>query len=507
MKLDSFRQIWAVDFEFHQPPGELPTPICMVARELRHGHLIRLWQDQLLDLPEAPFPIGRDSLMIAYLASAELGCFLELGWPMPSNVLDLCVEFKRVTSGREVPCGRSLLGALTYFGLDAMDATEKDTMRQLAMRGGPYSDSERSVLLDYCQSDVDALAKLLPTMTDKLDLLRALLRGRYMIAVARMERWGVPIDVATLERLKVGWEGIQDRLIDRIDAGRGIYDGRTFRAERWLQYLASHGIAWPFLPTGSPALDDDTFREMAKAYPREVAPIRELRHALSQLRLQDLAVGRDGRNRTMLSPFGSRTGRNQPSNSRFIFGPAVWLRSLIRPEPGQALAYLDVEQEEFGCAAALSGDPAMQEAYRSGDPYLAFAKQAGAVPANATKASHRAERERFKVCALAVQYSMGPEALARKLGEQPFRGRELIRLHHATYPRSWAWSDTVSAYAALHGRLQTCFGWTVHARKTPIRGPSETSPCRVPAVKSCALRAVCLRRTVSGSARRSMTRC
>src|SRR5207247_879255 len=120
---------------------------------------------------------------------------------------------------------------------------------------------------------------------------------------------------------------------------------------------------------------------------------RELRFTLSQLRLEDLSVGSDGRNRVLLSPFGARSGRNTPSNAKFIFGPAVWLRSLIQPAQGHALAYVDWEQQEFGIAAALSGDSAMQEAYRSGDPYLEFAKQAGAVPPDATKKTHGAIRE------------------------------------------------------------------------------------------------------------------
>src|SRR5262249_6482488 len=144
--------------------------------------------------------------------------------------------------------------------------------------------------------------------------------------------------------------------------------------------LALQGIPWPRLDSGRLALDDGTFRDLARAYPEQIGPLRELRYALSQLRLNDLAVGPDGRNRVMLSAFQSRTGRNQPSNSKYIFGPAVWLRGLIQPGPGQAVAYIDWEQQEFGIAAALSGDPAMREAYLSGDPYLAFAKQAGAVP-------------------------------------------------------------------------------------------------------------------------------
>jgi DNA polymerase I-like protein with 3'-5' exonuclease and polymerase domains len=164
----------------------------------------------------------------------------------------------------------------------------------------------------------------------------------------------------------------------------------------------------------------------------------------------------------LLGAFGSKTGRNQPSNSRFIFGPAVWLRSLIKPSPGKAVAYIDYSQQEFGIGAALSGDEAMMTAYTDGDPYLAFAKQAGAVPADGTKETHKAERDRFKVCALAVQYGMGAESLAHRLGDSPARGRELLALHRRTYPRYWAWSDAIETRAMLLGELLSAFGWAVH---------------------------------------------
>jgi hypothetical protein len=89
----------------------------------------------------------------------------------------------------------------------------------------------------------------------------------------------------------------------------------AFSSHRFERYLARKQLPWPRLDSGALALDDDTFREMARAYPADIGPIREVRHALSQLKLHDLAVGRDGRNRYLLSAFGSRTGRNQPSNS------------------------------------------------------------------------------------------------------------------------------------------------------------------------------------------------
>jgi DNA polymerase I len=274
------------------------------------------------------------------------------------------------------------------------------------LRGGPWSESERAAILDYCESDVAALARLLPVMLPRIDLPRALLRGRYMVAAARIERNGIPIDTATLGRLKRHWLHIQDQLVAEINASYGVYEGRTFKEKRFAEWLGRNGIPWPWLESGRLDLSDDAFREMARAHPL-VAPLRELRGALSGMRLSDLAVGRDGRNRTILSAFRARTGRNQPSNAKFIFGPSVWLRGLIQPAPGHGLAYIDWAQQEFGIAAALSGDPLMLEAYRSGDPYLAFAKQAGAVPADATKATHKAARDQFKACVLAVQYGMG----------------------------------------------------------------------------------------------------
>jgi DNA polymerase I len=461
-----FREVWLADFEFSALPGERPTPICLVAWELGSGRKQHVWQDELAHMSESPYRTGADCLFVAYYASAELGCHLALGWSLPSNVLDLYTEFRNATNGLPLPCGAGLLGALAWYGLSSIDAADKDCMRQLAMRGGPWTDSERQGLLDYCESDVAALARLLPMMTPHLNMPRALLRGRYMKAAAHIEHNGVPIDTYTLRMLRTHWDAIQDRLIARIDQDYGVFEGRSFKAARFAKWLVAHDIAWPRLESGALDLKDDTFRELARAHPK-VAPLRELRVALSQMRLSELAVDQDGRNRCLLSAFSARTGRNQPSNSQFIFGPAVWLRSLIKPEPGHGIAYVDWSQQEVGIAAALSSDPLMQEAYVSGDPYLAFAKQAGAVLEDATQQSHKAEREQFKACVLAVQYGMGAESLAQRIGQPEVCARELLRLRRETYRVFWLWSDAAVDYAMLHGKLWTVFGWAVQTGTNP----------------------------------------
>ena len=61
-----------------------------------------------------------------------------------------------------------------------------------------------------------------------------------------------------------------------------------------------------------------------------------------------------------------------------------------------------------------------------GDPYLAFAKQAGAVPADATKQSHGPERELFKQCVLAVAYGMEAKSLALRIGQPEIVARDAI---------------------------------------------------------------------------------
>lgn len=491
--LSLYREVWAVDFEFYPDANLNPVPVCLVARELRSGREIRLWRDEFGNLP--PYPTGADTLFVAYYASAEIGCHLALGWPVPERVVDLFCEFRRATNGLRLMAGRGLLGALAYYGLDGMGAADKDKMRDLVLTGGPWTPDERQDILDYCADDVAALARLLPAMAPGIDLPRALLRGRSMSAAAHIERNGVPIDQEALRMFDRHWTAIQDKLVARIDGDYGLFEGRTFKRDRFAALLEREGIPWPRLPSGELDLSEGTFRQMGRAHPR-IAPLHELRSTLAGLRLNDLAVGADGRNRTLVSAFQARTGRNQPSNSRFIFGPSTWIRGLIKPPAGHGLAYIDWKQQEFGIAAALSGDEQMREAYLSGDPYLAFAKQAGAVPADATKASHKQQREQFKACVLAVQYGMGAESLAQRIGKPPIVARGLLDLHRRTYHVFWKWSDNLLDQTMLHGKIDTVFGWTIHAAADPNPRSLRNFPMQANGAEM--LRLACCKATEGG---------
>ena len=205
---------------------------------------------------------------------------------------------------------------------------------------------------------------------------------------------------------------------------------------------------------------------MAQIYP-QLDLLREARGSLGKVRPVDLDIGSDGRCRCAIFPFGTITGRNAPR--RFPFSPAVWIRSLIRPEPGRAIAYCDYSGQELALAAAFSGDENMMLAYRTGDFYLATAKSFGIAPPDATAESHSAARELAKTLSLGLNYGMMVWGLAQRLDIGFAEAEDLISKHRTAYPKFWAFSDAAADAGMLHSRLTSVFGWT-------YRVTGETNP-------------------------------
>jgi hypothetical protein len=254
-----------------------------------------MWREELLALRRAPFATGAHALTLAYAAAAEASCFLELGWPLPVNVLDLFTEHRVETNGIKLPCDNSLVGALAVRGLAHIDAGKKEDMQRKFAERDTWPAAERPEGLAYCMTDADALAALLPVMS--IDLRLALVRGRYAAAVARMQRAGVPIDVPLYRRVVESWDSLKHDLITDVDAAFGVYEDGHFRTARFQRWLIAHGITdWPRTEvSGTLALDDDTFLEQAALRPDlpELQTLRELRATLGRMRLIGLEIGED----------------------------------------------------------------------------------------------------------------------------------------------------------------------------------------------------------------------
>jgi DNA polymerase I len=270
--------------------------------------------------PFPPYRLDSDDLIIGYMISAEFGCHIALDWGQPARALDPYVEFRHFVNDGAVKSGErdkgffSLDGALRYFCEDGIDTAHKIDMRDRIIQGPPFTAEERARILDYCEDDVRSLALLVRHIVPTIrSLPHAMARAKFMWAIARQERRGIPLDLPFLTRLRSQWSSIQSELVMALDAPFGIYefeDGRPhWRKARFADYVKRHRMGWPTYADGTFDERDQTFREMEGRYP-QIGPLRELRYSLSKLRLNDLAVGTDGRSRTLLGPYGSKTGRN-----------------------------------------------------------------------------------------------------------------------------------------------------------------------------------------------------
>jgi hypothetical protein len=463
-ELTRYRRVFFEDFEFVTSVGDRPRPVCVTRTEWRSGRVERRW---LYGETPPPLDLAPDDLYVSYHAPAELCCRLVLGWPLPSHVIDLCVEFKRLMNGRKSDpewgsFGRGLLDALLVHGIDAAAFADKKEMQTLAAGGGPFPDRQRADLLDYNERDVRALEKLLPAMLPKIDLPRALLRGRYMVEVAKIEHNGVPVNRRELQALADNWGAIRLALIRETDQHYGVWAGETFKGSRWERWVTERRLPWTRTESGRLSLHRDTFRKMAERYP-EVERVRALRDLLSQLRHFELPVGVDDRTRCGAYTFGTITGRNAPKAHDNIFSWPQWARGLIQARPGRVLIPFDYAQQEYLIAGTLSGDPQIIADYRQGDVYIGLGKSLGLIPPWGDGGTHKRERHLCKSIALACNYGMGPEGLAAKVGCTVSMANDLLRKHHEKYARFWHWSDATVDYARVHRRLWTKYGWSVWA--------------------------------------------
>jgi DNA polymerase I-like protein with 3'-5' exonuclease and polymerase domains len=347
---------------------------------------------------------------------------------------------------------------------------EKDAARDRILAGAPYSEEDKEYIMSYCESDVLETSELFQRMitVPDFDIPTSLFRGEYMKSVAEIEYYGMPIDTDSLNELQENWEKIKFKLIKNIDKF-GIYEGTSFRINNFEILIQINNWVWPRTDTGLPKIDKETFKEMAEIHP-EIGPLKELKALIGGLNFKSIMAGSDCRSRTLISPFWTKTGRNAPKDDeekknrgelrvRFMFGLPASLRSLIKPNEGKVLAYIDYAQQEFFIAAVLSNDPNMIEAYKSGDPYLAFAKLAGAVPEDSTKETHGSVRQLFKSCVLGVQYGLGAESLGFKIGKPTPYAKELLSHHKRVFKNYWCWVDMTWTQACLMKRIETCYKW------------------------------------------------
>lgn len=474
------RRGYSIDFEYRADPGHHPYIWCLVVRDLLTGQEVgRWWRDQLMTMDQAPFPTDRDTLVVSYGISAEMSCFMQLNWRPPEYLLDLYSEFRVLTNGQKLEFAgkdmnklkkhkNSMLAAAFILGIPTMDIAYKEAMRLKFMTQWHFMPEDKAKGMEYCSDDTLIAQKIFRAMESQIDWPRALLRGRFGLAVARMERTGIPMDLANVERISADWPNLLHDIIGMAQEMYGVFKNDEVADELLLKYVEEQsktdqgmGILerWPKTKTGKLRHDKKVMKRLVESYP-QLDILKEILSTKGATRLLGLAIGPDGRNRTGLVPFRTKTARNGPSSKEFIFGPAVWLRFLTHAEPGHAIAYLDFAAEEVRILAVLSGDVNLMADCLTGDPYMAFAIRADMAPPGTTKETD-ADRVRdvVKVLFLSLNYGRTVEGLAEELGWPRWKAQHLMDQHIRAYPTAHRWLQGTIDHAALHGHQLSAFGW------------------------------------------------
>lgn len=134
---------------------------------------------------------------------------------------------------------------------------------------------------------------------------------------------------------------------------------------------------------------------------------------------------------------------------------------MVVPGSDEAVLVLDVEQADPATAAMLSGDGAMLADYLSGDFYLGFAVNTGALTSvDDPKAA--SIRSLYKTACCALMYGTGIANLIDLLGVREDIAKSVIRRHKRRYWRYWEWVQANLDRAAIGGYLRTSSGWTLY---------------------------------------------
>jgi DNA polymerase-1 len=412
---------------------------------------------------------------------------------------------RKGNSNRFVP---ALLGCLKSAGLPCMDRAIKDGNRNLISAAfaklpasmqqnidrhndldqlgdfNPYTPDEwQKNISDYCQDDdVEGTAALFLNWIgtrEYVEIGQAMFRGAYTTAAAEIEWNGVPLDAIQLARISVNRTELKNRMAEALErehhygAYKRVEKGR--KGARYVEWtwdrvgavalLDRMGIKeeWLAMPGGAtpaggvsfadPSVGGDDkkiFKVMAEKY-EELRPLRDVHKFHSGAKKFGFLLGPDNRNRPRQAAWWTNTGRTQPFDS--VWPEASWLRFLIMPATGRAVAYIDLVSAEFGIAAALSNDPNMMAVYLSGeDVYAALGRRINR------------SRKIAKIASLATGYGQTAQGLAIALSTRsnpvsPRIARGIIDDIDRQFPVRRAWVEAVRDEAEFVGHIDSILGW------------------------------------------------
>lgn len=398
------------------------------------------------------------------------------------------------------------------------DTEHKTKMRDLIISDPDFFTlSEMDSIISYGEEDVKDLPLMYSKMKElyfKLDpslepvqLFKEMkLRGKYSALTSIMESRGYPIDIEktlnfSRHTLHILFE-CQREINELFPEIKPFIWDRLHNRYKWNQKATREWVikyhsdkTWMETDTGNISLALEAFEKyfpFKHDYPKDNFGAQIVRYLKLKQNLYGFVptinstkktfwdyVGKDKRVRPYMNIFKAQSSRSQPAATGFMFLKPAWMRALVIPEKGKAMAGVDFGSQEFFIAALESNDQNMIESYLSGDVYLSFAKLSEMVPKDGIRKDYEPERDLCKSTVLGISYLMTKYGLAIKLTNDSgrpwseFEAQEMIDKFYEAYPDLAEYQANLISDYKYNGHIKLPCGWYLFGDNENFRSVSN----------------------------------
>lgn len=476
---ENFDYICVVDTEFRgqQDDGQLNEPVCTVIKELKSGKYHKLHGPKI----KLPYP-NKKTLWIAHNVIAEAHTFLAYGLPLPEFWWDTLVEDKKLNFGKVAK--HSLLACCARYGIQTIsEDLKKYFINKIILAYDTYTDEQMAKILEYCTSDVDANVTLFLAQIEEIEKVRkfdgpnmiisqALFSGAAVACTAQVEFNGIHINKPLLKKIDDAFPYVKRTMIDELNAELNIYENDVLKQHKFDEFIEKIGLAdvWPLTITGKYKTDEKTLENYKDTHP-DIRKFKLAQEFIGSRKLKGFIVGPDGKARSSYRMYGLKTGRTNPSTAKHPFNAPKAMRNLVAAPKDKIMVNFDYRSQEVAIAAYLSGDQNMMAAVEQTDPYIQIAKMNNAVPKDATKESHKEQRNIYKTTTLAALYGQGATNMSKRMNLMIDYGQDLFMKIKNLFPTYFAWAKEMFDKAMMDGYAETKFGWIYYFKPGELYNP------------------------------------
>ncbi|MFL0724406.1 MAG: DNA polymerase I [Prochlorococcus sp.] len=369
-----------------------------------------------------------------------------------------------------------LRDAAAKHGLEVMADREFNftptSFSELVSKGQTFADVAIPAASLYCGMDVHLTRRLalrlrqqLETMGPKLLPLLEKVELPLEPVLALMEATGIRIDLPYLKELSVELGSTLDQLEKQARDAAGVEFNLASPkqlGELLFETLGLNRKKSRRTKTGW-STDATVLEKLGTDHP--VVPLVLEHRILSKLRstyvdaLPQLVESETGRVHTDFNQAVTATGRLSSSNPNLQNIPVRTkfsrrIRKAFLPQEGWQLLSADYSQIELRILTHLSGEEALQEAYRSGDDVHALTAR---LLLEKDEVSTD-ERRLGKTINFGVIYGMGAQRFARETGVSQVEAKDFLNRYKQRYPKVFSFLELQERLALSKGYVETLLG-------------------------------------------------